>query len=355
MKENARRRDRKRGKRRHERTALHSNRSAHGYGSKPAGRLATLIMAVAGIVIGASGAIFTGNGGQAQAVDGHVVSLGLREAPELGSATLWSRRDAIVERIMSAGAPHRFKFHNPNTVSAQDGVRPKIIIVFDDMGLDKAAFEKAVGLPGPLTFSFLPYASDVQPLADRARARGDAVMLHLPMEPASAADPGPHSLTHDMSEERLLREIDWNLERFSGYVAVNNHMGSKLTRDKEKMKTVLKAMKRDGLFFVDSLTTGGSKLREAGEAVGVPVFTRDVFLDPEAGKETIRRQLALVETIAEETGYALAICHPRKDTLEVLGPWLTSAPARGFALATVTDLLEIERDRLNQSQSPGGS
>jgi polysaccharide deacetylase 2 family uncharacterized protein YibQ len=104
------------------------------------------------------------------------------------------------------------------------------------------------------------------------------------------------------------------------------------------MKRVLAVLDRRDLFFVDSLTTDSSAAKRAGEAVGADVFVRDVFLDAESGKETVRRQLALAERIAIDTGYAIAICHPRRDTLEVIGPWLTSATARGFRLDVVSSL-----------------
>jgi hypothetical protein len=53
-------------------------------------------------------------------------------------------------------------------------------------------------------------------------------------------------------------------------------------------------------------------------------------------------QLALVEDIAARTGFAVAIAHPRPATLDVIGPWLTSAPARGFKLDTVEALSRLE-------------
>jgi len=108
---------------------------------------------------------------------------------------------------------------------------------------------------------------------------------------------------------------------------------------------MLAILNHRGLFFLDSLTTGDSVVRTAGAMGGAQVFARDVFLDAEGGKESVIKQLALVEEIAIKTGYAVAIAHPRKDTLEVIGPWLTSAPARGFELAPVTALVEMERAR----------
>lgn len=218
--------------------------------------------------------------------------------------------------------------------------RPKIILIVDDVGLDRAAFERLMELPGPITLSILPYARGAQGYADRAAARGDAVMLHLPMQAAGGADPGPLALSTDMSPQDLFAGVAENLAAFEGYTAVNNHMGSRFTRDREGMKRVLAALDARGLLFIDSVTTADSVAREAGLSVGARVFARDVFLDADPGRAAVRAQIARAEAIARETGYVIAICHPRADTLAMIGAWLTSAPARGFELATIDALTE---------------
>jgi hypothetical protein len=299
--------------------------------------LGGLLSAAAGIVVGVFAALIGGGPSPAGAVapSAYTASLDLRDAPlTAGSFAGFGRSDAIA-RIVSAGAPERLA---RRTVPVTPATPPRLIIIFDDVGLDAKAFEAIMAMPGPVTLSFLPYAKNVQPLVDRARARGDDVMLHLPMEAAGAADPGPFALTTAMTGDRLFSTLIANLDRFEGYVGVNNHMGSRFTRDEAAMKRVLAVLDRRDLFFVDSLTTDSSAAKRAGEAVGADVFVRDVFLDAESGKETVRRQLALAERIAIDTGYAIAICHPRRDTLEVIGPWLTSATARGFRLDVVSSL-----------------
>jgi len=292
-------------------------------------------MAAAGVVLGASGAYMAGKGAAAEAARGFVGPIALREAPLPPGADVFAARARLVEQMISGGAPERFEPPAPTKG------KPKIIIVFDDMGIDKAAYEQVMKLPGPLTLSFLPYADGLQPLVDRASASGHEIMLHLPMQPNGAADPGPHALAVDMTGSKLLSELDWNMKRIEGYVGVNNHMGSRFTRNEASMKTVLSVLAEKGLFFLDSVTTGETVATVAGHSVGATVFARDVFLDPEAGSETVMRQLALVERIAEETGFAVAICHPRPDTLKVIGPWLTSAPSRGFELEKVSALIDI--------------
>lgn len=255
-------------------------------------------------------------------------------------------RDApfFVDRSTSAPVARALDFAPiaaPERLPAATGApggRPRIILIVDDVGLDPAAFEALMGLPGPLTLSILPYAPAAQALADRARARGDAVMLHLPMEASGGADPGPGALETGMAREELFRTLRENLDSLSGYVAVNNHMGSKFTRDAQAMKRLLAMLDGRGLAFVDSVTTRHSTAAQAGLSVGARVFARDVFLDADPGREAVRAQIARAEAIARETGHVVAICHPRADTLAMIGAWLTSAPARGFELATIDAL-----------------
>lgn len=297
-----------------------------------AGFLGLMAAALIGTVAGVAAAMLGGRMTDARAA--YALTLDLRDAPLTGAA---GSRSAIIAEIAESGVAERLA--PPGNVDPKPGgTRPRLIIIFDDMGLDRRAFDEVMALPGPVTMSFLPYARNVQPFIDRAVSRGDDILLHLPMEPSGAADPGPHSLSGAMKSERLFDELAWNLSQFEGYVGVNNHMGSKFTRDDQAMKRVLSMLGQRGLFFVDSLTTSGSVAMAAGDAVGADVYVRDVFLDPEPGRPIVQRQLALAEKIAAKTGYAVVICHPRRDTLDVIGPWLTTAPARGFELATVSSL-----------------
>lgn len=270
---------------------------------------------------------------------GYAARLDLRDAPAIGGGTAFDGRDRIIAMALTIEPPERFaQFASPAEI------RPKIILIFDDMGLDAAALDRVMRLPGPLTLSFLPYGRDLQASADAARAAGDAVMLHLPMEPAGAADPGPGALKAEMPASEFLATLDRDLDSFDGYVGVNNHMGSKLTQNEAAMKTTLSVLKSRGLFFLDSVTTGKSAAAPAGADVGATVYARDVFIDASESAKAIAEQIALAERIARETGFAIAIAHPRAETLDIVGPWLTSAPSRGFELATVRALPALKSD-----------
>ena len=224
--------------------------------------------------------------------------------------------------------------------------QPLIAIIMDDMGPDQSAAERVVALPAPLTLAFLPYADDLQVMADAARSAGHEVLLHLPMEPEGNEDPGEMALTLSLSADELKRRLNWSLNRFTGYVGVNNHMGSRFTADMNAMRVVLEDVRRRGLLFLDSKTSPDSVGEQLARAMGAPAASRDVFLDhPADDRLAVRRELAKLERIAREQGYAIAIAHPRPDTLAVLSPWIVSAPARGFTLAPLSQIYDLRSKR----------
>ena len=213
---------------------------------------------------------------------------------------------------------------------------PWIAIVIDDMGLNRANSARAIGLPGPLTLAYLPYAEGLAAQTERARAAGHELLVHLPMEPMSVTeDPGPNALITTLDGDEIARRLDWALDRFEGYVGASNHMGSRFTADAAAMTGVLDELRRRGLMFLDSRTIAGTKGRGLAQALGVPFAERDVFLDNELSAAAIGRQLDLAAAIARRQGYAVAIGHPHTVTLEVLERRLPELQRRGFVLVAV--------------------
>ncbi|MBX2830975.1 MAG: divergent polysaccharide deacetylase family protein [Rhodospirillales bacterium] len=220
------------------------------------------------------------------------------------------------------------------------GRKPVIAIVIDDAGLDQPRTARTVKLPGPITISYLPYARDLQPQVNAARSAGHEIMLHMPMEPSSASvDPGPHALLSSYDRQTILNEMTWMLDRFDGYVGVNNHMGSKFTSDPERMHIVMEVMKSRGLMFLDSRTSAASVGYETANRFGVPAITRDIFIDDADDAEKIADMLRRTERVAAKQGYAIAIGHPRDLTLAALHKWIPEILAKGFVLVPITDVL----------------
>jgi polysaccharide deacetylase 2 family uncharacterized protein YibQ len=172
--------------------------------------------------------------------------------------------------------------------------------------------------------------------------------------PDHKGKPGNNVLAVTDDETALRRRLSRILGQFGGYTGVNNHMGSRFTRDRARIDIVLSELKKRGLFFLDSRTSGRSVAAESATAIGIPYAVRDVFIDHEPTPSTIREQLAKTEGIARQTGQAIAIGHPlsAKSTIDALTPWLQGLESRGFDLVRIYTLLKRPgRKALAQAQS----
>ncbi|MCG8511343.1 MAG: divergent polysaccharide deacetylase family protein, partial [Rhodospirillales bacterium] len=228
------------------------------------------------------------------------------------------------------------------------GEKPMIAIVIDDMGMDRKRSARAAGLPGPLTLSFLAYAEDLPGQGAKARAGGHELMLHVSMEPSSkTVDPGPNVLLIGDPPDEIRRRLVWGLERFDGFVGINNHMGSKFTEYRAGMDVVMAELKARGLLFLDSRTTPRSVGALAARAAGVPMVQRNVFLDNVNEVAAVKARLAETERVARRTGAAIAIGHPRDATLRALAEWVPTLAERGFVLVPLSAIVRaaIDGDR----------
>lgn len=227
---------------------------------------------------------------------------------------------------------------------------PMIAIMIDDLGISEDRARLMSALPGPLTLAFMPYGEDVAALAEIATNAGHELFLHLPMEPLDATfDPGPHALLGGVSSDELMRQLLWNLERFDGYVGVNNHMGSELTQDLAAMNLVMAELRTRDLMFVDSLTAPASVAYSTARRHGLPAVRRDLFIDNVAERDAIYAQLYALEAMALHRGYALGIAHPYDITAEVLAEWLPSVQARGFRLVPASAIVTHNEDHLTRT------
>ncbi len=226
-----------------------------------------------------------------------------------------------------------------NAVAPVIDDRPAIAVVIDDLGVNHRGTTAVSRLEGPLTLAFLPYAPHLSEQTRAARAAGHELMLHVPMEPTGNAFPGPNALLASLEPADLVARLRSQLRSFRGFVGINNHMGSLLTADDERMSLVMAELRRHGLLFLDSRTTAHSVAGREARRLQVPYAERDVFLDNELDLDAVLGQLERAETIARRKGYAVAIGHPHDVTIEALRRWLPTLDARGFALAPISAIV----------------
>ncbi len=122
----------------------------------------------------------------------------------------------------------------------------------------------------------------------------------------------------------IIQIIDNDFNMFPFVQGANNHMGSRFTEDREKMKVVLESLKKRDLFFLDSLTTAHSVVPSVAEELGVKYLQRNVFLDNEVAEGPIRQQLEKLVQVAHARGFAVGCGHPYPLLLQVIRDQLPS-------------------------------
>jgi polysaccharide deacetylase 2 family uncharacterized protein YibQ len=178
-------------------------------------------------------------------------------------------------------------------------------------------------------------------------------MMHVPMEPlAEGLDAGPGALLVTLSIEELRKRVDADLDRFHGYVGINNHMGSKFTAYAPGMQVVMDELRRRGLLFIDSLTTEHSVGLSLAQQSGVPTAARNVFLDNAGDIMAVDGQLEKLEEVARKKGNAIAIGHPRDATIAGLAAWLPTLGAKGLVLVPVSEVVRARRTAVAPGPKP---
>ena len=217
---------------------------------------------------------------------------------------------------------------------------PKLAIILDDMGYDRAAADAALTLSFPVTLSVIPHLPLSTEVAEEAYRRGDQVLLHLPMEAeADQAKAEPIELRVGMKADQVERDLDGMLETVPHAAGVNNHQGSRATADAALMAELMPALRRRGLFFIDSRTTAATVAHDTAEKAGVRSASRKVFLDDMPKRDAILAQLDLAARDAERDGFAIAIGHPHPETIAALVEAAPRLEARGVRFVFVSQVV----------------
>lgn len=196
------------------------------------------------------------------------------------------------------------------------GTTPKLAIIIDDVSFPwQTRMMKEI--PYKISPAFFPPTKG-HPETVRLSHEFNFAMIHLPLEAKHFTRPEEDTLKTTDSYETVQKRIKRIKELFPHIKYYNNHTGGYYTAHYDAMDRLIRAMKENELEFVDSRTIGNSKANELTKKYGMSQYSRDVFLDNSTVKSEIREQLKVAVQKAKRTGYAIAIGHPHKNTLEVL-------------------------------------
>ncbi len=220
------------------------------------------------------------------------------------------------------------------------GGAPRVAVVVDDLGGRRDIFELVRDLRRPVAIAVLPGLPLSASIARDASRAGMEVLLDLPMEPYRypELDPGPGALLMSMPPEELQRRLGEHLEALPPVVGVKNHMGSRMTEDRPRMRALLEVLAARRLFLVDGYTSSLSVAYDEAKEVGVRAARRQILVDHARGEEGDRARWDEVAGWAERRGEVVVVAHGYPQTVRLLREYIPRWEARGLRLVPVSQL-----------------
>lgn len=216
----------------------------------------------------------------------------------------------------------------------------RIALVIDDLGRSVADVDTLSRLGVPLSYAVLPFESMTPRVAELLRGRRAEILVHLPMEPRGAQNPGPGALRDGMSDDEIRSRTRAALDAVPGAAGANNHMGSELSTDSAALRAMLGVLAERKLFYLDSRTSAESRGYALALELGVPAAERQVFLDSDPRETAVGEEWNRLLAVARERGAAIAIGHPHPQTLAVLAREVPRARRLGYEFVPVSYLLD---------------
>jgi polysaccharide deacetylase 2 family uncharacterized protein YibQ len=223
--------------------------------------------------------------------------------------------------------------------------KPKLCLIIDDVGYGGRITKKLLKLDYPLTLSVLPHAPYAKKIAKKAYLKGFEILLHLPMEPDNSSILEPFTIKTGMGKRKVSDIISKALLILPWAKGVNNHMGSKVTRDKKMMKIILGSIKEKKLFFIDSRVTPDTVAYDIALEMGVPCGYKTLFLDSNESYEEIKETLEDLMFFSKKNGWAIGIGHVKYNTIKVLKEMLPEIEKSDIELIYASEIVKTEDRR----------
>lgn len=215
----------------------------------------------------------------------------------------------------------------------------QLIFVFDDGGQNLSHLKPFLQLPFPITVAVLPQIAHSAESAAQVRASGNEVILHQPMQSVNPnVNPGPGAIKPEMSDEQIKTILFNNINEIAPIAGMNNHEGSGITADAEKMAVILQMASEEGIYFLDSRTNVETKVPYVAHEMGYSYYERNIFLDNEKTEANALKELKKGLDLANKNGSVIMIGHIW--SADFLPAFLQKAypelKAQGYTFSTVS-------------------
>ncbi|MBN1901176.1 divergent polysaccharide deacetylase family protein [Candidatus Sumerlaeota bacterium] len=259
----------------------------------------------------------------------------------------------------------RFTLQTTLPAPPSTSIPPHIGICIDDCGSvnplsSSTPIYKMLRLPLTMTYAVIPCLSYTSASANEIVNWGSEVILHQPMAAISVPDPGACGITDAMTLEQVRTMVANNLTDLPHVIGMNNHMGSLITQQQDKMQVCVEELQKKDCFFYDSRTITTAVAYDVAMNNGILTAERDFFIDG-SNKETSK---ALIRNLALRALYApyvpqLAIGHVRSATADSLTEMAVELATMGVEVwpisKCVTQVVEADYQPSGASFSTQGS
>lgn len=225
------------------------------------------------------------------------------------------------------------------------GNLPKVAFVVDDVVEDNYWTERLLNFTYTLNIAIIP-TRKTKEIAEKVAQKGWEVMMHLPMEsisyPKDARYLVSEAIMVGMDDKEIEEILKVHLSRFGNIKVkwINNHMGSKVTKDVDTMERIIRIFKKYNLCFLDSRTTNNTVGVKIANKVGIPSFENMLFIDHESEIEKIKQRFYQAVNIAKKKGWGVFIFHLRPNTIKVLEELEKENFFSDIELIKISDLFE---------------
>ena len=218
-----------------------------------------------------------------------------------------------------------------------------IVVVIDDFGYrNDWVLEGFLNLDASLSYAVIPGNQFSTSTGSLIHDNGYELIIHMPMQAVGSA-PGEvdFRLLTTMNKENIYSRIHSALVQFPTAVGMNNHQGSAFTSHPYSMSIVASELRRQNLYFLDSVTSAHTVGAESMRSAGVPVVERDLFLDSVDDLNYVNEQLDRLAYLSRQHGYAVGIGHVRANTLLALQQSIPRLKQAGHEFVFVSEVVSL--------------
>jgi len=151
-----------------------------------------------------------------------------------------------------------------------------------------------------------------------------------------------------LSKEEIISRLETAIAELSLATAINNHMGSIGTANRDLMEIFVAKAKEHDLIVLDSITTSKTKIGEVAEEQNADFLKRDVFLDDKHGTGHVHKSFLEALEIAKKNGFAIVIGHVGPaghcgTTVQGIKNMITQLKGEGVTFVTIDELYKLKK------------